>query len=128
MSTSLEGVSLHVADVEKSVASYSNLPGALPLLHHPGQLPLGRPKLAVAVSALIPGRDRVSFIAGRRRAHWNPQGPTRRRYRRMRELAGIRTRKWITLVLSRGTLRSGGRSRYPKLVVCVVLFPIRSGL
>jgi catechol 2,3-dioxygenase-like lactoylglutathione lyase family enzyme len=37
MSTSLEGVSLHVADVEKSVAFYSKLPGAQMILHHPGQ-------------------------------------------------------------------------------------------
>jgi len=37
MNTSLEGVSLHVADVEKSVAFYSNLPGAQLILHRPGQ-------------------------------------------------------------------------------------------
>lgn len=37
MNTSLEGVSLHVADVEKSVAFYSKLPGAQLILHHPGQ-------------------------------------------------------------------------------------------
>jgi len=37
MSTSLEGVSLHVADVEKSVAFYSKLPGAKLILHRPGQ-------------------------------------------------------------------------------------------
>jgi catechol 2,3-dioxygenase-like lactoylglutathione lyase family enzyme len=37
MNTSLEGVSLHVADVEKSVAFYSKLPGAQLILHRPGQ-------------------------------------------------------------------------------------------
>ncbi len=37
MSLSLEGVSLHVADVEKSFAFYSKLPGAQVILHRPGQ-------------------------------------------------------------------------------------------
>lgn len=37
MSTSLEGVSLHVADVEKSVAFYSKLPGAQLIMHREGQ-------------------------------------------------------------------------------------------
>lgn len=37
MNTSLEGVSLHVADVEKSVAFYSKFPGARLILHRPGQ-------------------------------------------------------------------------------------------
>jgi len=37
MNTSLEGVSLHVADVEKSLAFYSKLPGAQLILHHPGE-------------------------------------------------------------------------------------------
>lgn len=33
----LEGVSLHVKDVEKSVAFYSLLPGSEKLIHRPGQ-------------------------------------------------------------------------------------------
>ena len=37
MSTSLEGVSLHVADVEKSVAFYSKLPGAQLIMHREGE-------------------------------------------------------------------------------------------
>jgi catechol 2,3-dioxygenase-like lactoylglutathione lyase family enzyme len=37
MDTSLEGVSLHVADVEKSVAFYSKLPGARLIMHRQGQ-------------------------------------------------------------------------------------------
>jgi len=37
VSLSFESVSLHVADVEKSVAFYSKLPGAQLILHHPGQ-------------------------------------------------------------------------------------------
>jgi len=37
MNTSLEGVSLHVADVEKSVAFYSKLPGAQLIMHRAGQ-------------------------------------------------------------------------------------------
>ena len=37
MTTSLEGVSLHVADVEKSVAFYSKLPGAKLIMHRAGQ-------------------------------------------------------------------------------------------
>jgi len=37
MGTSLEGVSLHVADVEKSVSFYSKLPSAQLLMHRPGQ-------------------------------------------------------------------------------------------
>jgi len=37
MTTSLEGVSLHVADVEKSVAFYSKFPGAKLIMHRPGQ-------------------------------------------------------------------------------------------
>lgn len=37
MSTTLEGVSLHVADVEKSVAFYSKFPGAKLTIHRPGQ-------------------------------------------------------------------------------------------
>ena len=37
MDTSLEGVSLHVADVEKSVSFYSKLPSAQLLMHLPGQ-------------------------------------------------------------------------------------------
>jgi len=36
MGTSLEGVSLHVADVEKSVSFYSKLPSAQLLMHRPG--------------------------------------------------------------------------------------------
>ena len=32
----LEGVSLHVSDVERSVAFYSKLPGAQIVMHHPG--------------------------------------------------------------------------------------------
>jgi catechol 2,3-dioxygenase-like lactoylglutathione lyase family enzyme len=34
---SLEGLSLHVADVEQSIAFYSRIPGAQLLLHRPGQ-------------------------------------------------------------------------------------------
>ena len=37
VSTSLEGISLLVADVEKSVAFYSKLPGAQMIMHRPGQ-------------------------------------------------------------------------------------------
>jgi len=37
MKTSLEGVSLHVADVEKSVAFYSKLPGAQLIMHRAGE-------------------------------------------------------------------------------------------
>ena len=37
MRTSLEGVSLHVADVEKSVAFYSKLPGAELIMHRVGE-------------------------------------------------------------------------------------------
>ena len=37
MNTSLEGVSLHVADVEKSVAFYSKLPGAQMIMHRTGE-------------------------------------------------------------------------------------------
>ena len=37
MSTSLEGVSLYVADVEKSVAFYSKLPGAQLIMHRDGE-------------------------------------------------------------------------------------------
>lgn len=37
MTTSLEGVSLHVADVEKSVAFYSKFPGAKLIMHREGQ-------------------------------------------------------------------------------------------
>jgi len=37
MLTSLEGVSLHVADVEKSVAFYSKLPGAQLIMHREGE-------------------------------------------------------------------------------------------
>ena len=37
VSTSFESVSLHVADVEKSVAFYSKFPGAQLILHSPGQ-------------------------------------------------------------------------------------------
>ena len=37
MSISLEGVSLHVADVEKSVAFYSKLPDAQLIMHRVGQ-------------------------------------------------------------------------------------------
>ena len=37
MGTSLEGVSLHVADVEKSVSFYSKLPSAQLVMHRPGQ-------------------------------------------------------------------------------------------
>ena len=37
MSVSLEGVSLHVADVERSVQFYSRLPGAELLIHNPGE-------------------------------------------------------------------------------------------
>jgi len=37
MKTSLEGVSLHVADVEKSVAFYSKLPGAQLIMHRGGE-------------------------------------------------------------------------------------------
>jgi catechol 2,3-dioxygenase-like lactoylglutathione lyase family enzyme len=33
----LQSVSLHVADVERSVAFYTKLPGAQVLIHHPGQ-------------------------------------------------------------------------------------------
>jgi catechol 2,3-dioxygenase-like lactoylglutathione lyase family enzyme len=33
---SLQSVSLHVADVERSVAFYSKLPGAQTVIHHPG--------------------------------------------------------------------------------------------
>jgi len=33
----LESVSLHVADLEKSVAFYSKLPGAKLVMHHPGR-------------------------------------------------------------------------------------------
>ena len=36
MSVSLEGVSLHVADVELSVEFYSRIPGAELLIHDPG--------------------------------------------------------------------------------------------
>lgn len=36
MSVSLEGVSLHVADVERSVEFYSRIPGAEMLIHEPG--------------------------------------------------------------------------------------------
>jgi catechol 2,3-dioxygenase-like lactoylglutathione lyase family enzyme len=34
MNTTFESVSLHVADVEKSVAFYSKLPGAQIVMHH----------------------------------------------------------------------------------------------
>ena len=37
MTTSLEGVSLHVADVEKSVAFYSKFPGAQLIMHRTGE-------------------------------------------------------------------------------------------
>jgi len=37
VSTSLEGISLLVADVEKSVAFYSKLPGAHMIMHRQGQ-------------------------------------------------------------------------------------------
>ena len=37
VSTSLEGISLLVADVEKSVAFYSKLPGAQMIMHRPGK-------------------------------------------------------------------------------------------
>ena len=37
VSTSLEGISLLVADVEKSVAFYSKLPGAQMIMHRSGQ-------------------------------------------------------------------------------------------
>jgi len=37
MTTSLEGISLHVADVEKSVAFYAKFPGAQLIMHRPGQ-------------------------------------------------------------------------------------------
>ena len=37
MSVSLEGVSLHVADVEKSVAFYSKLSGAQLIMHRVGE-------------------------------------------------------------------------------------------
>lgn len=37
MATIFESVSLHVADVEKSVAFYSKLPGAELVMHRPGQ-------------------------------------------------------------------------------------------
>ena len=37
MKTSLEGVSLHVANVEKSVAFYSKLPGAQLIMHRVGE-------------------------------------------------------------------------------------------
>ena len=37
MTTTFESVSLHVADVEKSVAFYSKLPGAQMVMHRPGQ-------------------------------------------------------------------------------------------
>ena len=37
VNTSLEGISLLVADVEKSVAFYSKLPGAQIIMHRPGQ-------------------------------------------------------------------------------------------
>jgi len=37
MKASLEGVSLHVANVEKSVEFYSKLPGAQLIMHRPGQ-------------------------------------------------------------------------------------------
>ena len=33
----LESVSLHVADLEKSVAFYSKLPGTKLVMHHPGR-------------------------------------------------------------------------------------------
>jgi len=36
-SVSLEGLSLHVTDVEKSIEFYSRIPGAKLLLHRPGQ-------------------------------------------------------------------------------------------
>jgi len=37
MKTSLEGVSLHVADVEKSIGFYSKLPGAELIMHRVGE-------------------------------------------------------------------------------------------
>jgi catechol 2,3-dioxygenase-like lactoylglutathione lyase family enzyme len=37
MKTSLEGVSLHVADVEKSIAFYSKLPDAQLIMHRAGE-------------------------------------------------------------------------------------------
>lgn len=37
MTTIFESVSLHVADVEKSVAFYSKFPGAELIIHRPGQ-------------------------------------------------------------------------------------------
>jgi catechol 2,3-dioxygenase-like lactoylglutathione lyase family enzyme len=37
MSTIFESVSLHVADVEKSVAFYSKFPGGELIIHRPGQ-------------------------------------------------------------------------------------------
>ena len=37
MSVSLEGVSLHVADVERSIQFYSRIPGAELLIHEPGK-------------------------------------------------------------------------------------------
>lgn len=37
MNTTFESVSLHVADVEKSVAFYSKIPGAQLIMHRPGQ-------------------------------------------------------------------------------------------
>ena len=36
MSVSLEGVSLHVTDVERSIQFYSRFPGAELLIHEPG--------------------------------------------------------------------------------------------
>jgi lactoylglutathione lyase len=50
MQASLEGLTLHVADVERSRAFYERLPGAVVLSHRPGQfalLQIGKTRLGL---------------------------------------------------------------------------------
>jgi catechol 2,3-dioxygenase-like lactoylglutathione lyase family enzyme len=57
MNASLEGLTLHVADVERSRAFYECLPGAVLVNHRPGQfalLQIGRTRLGLLTSRFLP--------------------------------------------------------------------------
>lgn len=62
MNTIFESVSLHVADVEKSVAFYSILPGAQIVMHHAGEFAKIKFGDAFIQVVALPGEEKSFHI------------------------------------------------------------------
>ena len=89
MTTSLVGLTLHVADVDRSVESYRRLPGAAVLFHLPGRfamLRLGAGRLGLLADRKRPFHvelevpDLAAAAAGLRGLGFEIDGPTRRQW------------------------------------------------